>query len=114
MDISPISLSFAELSREVLAPLFLIGLFAVPLGWVLAGFALWRPLPHPFVVLSRWFVAVHAATSAALLLVVATSFGTHGVDGMMLGFLAASCSGILAWVVVSRRSRPEEPLPSLL
>jgi hypothetical protein len=114
MDLSPLSLSFTELSGEVLAPIFRIGLLAVPLGWVLAGIALWRPLPHPFAILSRWFVGVHAASSAALLLVAATSFGTDGVDGMMLGFIAASVSGVLAWIVIRRRSRALEPMPSLL
>ncbi len=108
---------FAATLRGVLGPISLIGVFAAPLGWILAGVAIWRPLPHVFVVLSRWFVAIHAAAGALLLygLIAAVSSGQSlWENGWGLGFLAASVSGLLSWIVVSRRSRREERLPSLL
>ena len=118
MDLTPLadSNSITISLGEVIRPILLAGILAIPLGWILACFALWRPLPHLFAILSRWFAGINAAISALILLVVGFSFeDTYGVDGMMLGALAASASGMLAWIVVGRRSRPlEQMLPSLL
>jgi hypothetical protein len=103
--------------QGVLGPISLIGVFAAPVGWVLAGVALWRPLPHFFTVLSRWFVAIHAAAGARLLyeLIAAVSSGQSlWENGWGLGFLAASVSGLLSWIFVGRRSRREANPPSLL
>ncbi|HXU32574.1 MAG TPA: hypothetical protein VN851_18560 [Thermoanaerobaculia bacterium] len=115
MDLAPSSDSITISLREVLRPLLLTAFLAIPPGWIFALIALWRPLPHLFAILSRWFVGVHAAISAVMLLVVGFSLGDScEVDGMMLGALAASASGLLAWIVVGRRSRALEPIPSLL
>lgn len=108
---------FAATLRGVLGPISLIGVFAAPLGWILAGIAIWRRLPHAFAAIARWFVAIHAAAGALLVfsLLSALLSGqplTENVWG--LGFLAASVSGLLSWIVVGRRSRREEDLPSLL
>jgi hypothetical protein len=115
MDLSPSYDPIAASLGEVLRPILLIGILAIPLGWVLACIGLWRPLPHLFVILSRWFGGINAAISALMLLVVGISFAEpYGLDGMKLGFLAASVSGMLAWIVVGRRSGAQESWPSLL
>jgi len=117
MDLTPLadSNSITISLGEVIRPILLAGILAIPLGWILACFALWRPLPHLFAILSRWFAGITAAISALILLVVGISFGdTYGADGSALGAFAASASGMLAWIVVGLRSRAEEPLPSLL
>lgn len=108
---------FTTTLRGVLGPISLIGVFAAPVGWVLAGFAIWRRLPHLFAVLSRWFVAIHAAAGALLLygLIAALAEGQPlRENGWGLGFLAASVSGLLSWIFVGRRSRRETTLPPLL
>lgn len=116
MDLTPscypdsITISLTEGIKAIL----LTGILAIPLGWILACIALWRPLPHLFAILARWFAGINAAISALMLLIVGVSLGAYGVDGMMLGVLAATLSGMLAWIVVGRRSRPEESLPSFL
>jgi hypothetical protein len=117
MDLSPFadSDSITISLGEVIRPILLAGMLAIPLGWILACFALWRPLPHFCAIISRWFAGINAAIIGMTLLFMGTSLGsTYGVDGMLLGALAASASGMLAWIVVGRRSRAEEPLPSLL
>ncbi len=108
---------YATVVSGVLGPIVRIGVFAAPLGWILAAVAIWRPLPHLFAILSRWFVAIHAAAGALILfsLLAALSSGQSLRENVWgLGFLAACLSGALAWIVVGRRSRPEEPLPSLM
>ncbi len=116
MDLNPYADPITSSLTEVITPIFLAGILAIPLGWILACFALWRPLPHLFAILSRWFAGINAAISALiLLLVVRTSLGdTYSADGLALEALAASASGILAWIVVGRRSRALEPMPSLV
>ncbi len=107
---------FATVVSGVLGPIVRIGVFAAPFGWLLAAVAIWRPFPHVFAILSRWFVAVHAAAGALILasLVGALASGQAlGENVWGLGFLVACLSGALAWIVVGRRSRPEERLPSL-
>lgn len=117
MDLTPscysdsITISLGEMIKAFL----LTGVLAIPLGWVFACIALWRPLPHLFAILSRWFAGITAAISALMLLVVGISLGdTYGADGFALGSFAASASGMLAWIVVGRRSRALEQMPSLL
>ncbi|MEP7011467.1 MAG: hypothetical protein ABJC13_14185 [Acidobacteriota bacterium] len=108
---------FAATLQGVLGPISLIGVFAAPVGWILAGVAIWRPLPHLFAILSRWFVAIHAAAGALLLygLIWAVSEGQPlRENGWGLGFLAASVSGLLCWIFIGRRSRREAAPPSFL
>ncbi len=103
--------------RGIVGPISLIGVFAAPLGWMLAGIALWRRLPHLFGVLARWFVAIHGAAGALILfgLISGLASGQSLAENAWgLGFLAASVSGLLSWIVVGRRSRREVALPSLL
>jgi hypothetical protein len=105
----------ATLLGQVFGAIVMIGLVAVPLGWIFAGIATWRPLPHLFAILALWFGGLHGTMSAVMLLVVAISLeGGYGVEGGSLGFLAATTSGMFAWIVVGRRSRDEELMPSLL
>jgi hypothetical protein len=108
--------AYAATLRGIVGPISLIGVFAAPLGWLLAGIAIWRRLPHVFAILARWFVAVHGAAGALLLfgLISALSSGQSLAENAWgLGFFAASVSGLLSWVVVGRRSRGEERMPSL-
>ncbi len=108
---------FAATLRGILGPISLIGVFAAPVGWLLAGFAIWLRLPHIFAILSRWFVAIHAAAGALLLygLVAAVAVGQPlRENGWGVGFLAASVSGLVSWIYIGRRSRREVPPPSLL
>ncbi|HEV7670386.1 MAG TPA: hypothetical protein VGS22_17850 [Thermoanaerobaculia bacterium] len=109
--------AYATILRGVVGPISLIGVFASPLGWILAGVAIWRRLPQAFAILARWFVAVHGAAGTLLLfgLVSALSSGQSLAENAWgLAFLAASVSGLLSWIIVGRRSRREERLPSLL
>ena len=109
--------AYAATIRGVIGPISLIGVFGAPLGWVLAGIALWRPLPHAFVVLARWFVAIHGAAGAIILFGLISELAsgrTLAENAWGLGFFAASVSGLLSWIFVGRRSRREVPLPSLL
>ncbi|HEV7670388.1 MAG TPA: hypothetical protein VGS22_17860 [Thermoanaerobaculia bacterium] len=113
MDLRTYYNPFATLLGEALGTIVMICFVAVPLGWIFAGIATWRPLPHFFAVLSRLLVGVYAVISALLLVFLAISW-ISGVSGTMLGFIAASVSGILAWTIVGMRSRAEESIPSLL
>lgn len=115
MDLSPYNDPFATILGGAFKLLFAISFLAVPTGWILAGIAQWRPLPHFFSGVSHLFVLIHIVMTAlfAVGAVVVLSFG-GGVDSTLLGFLLASASGIVAWSLVARRSRPEEVLPSLL
>ena len=109
--------AYATTIRGVIGPISLIGVFAAPLGWILAGFALWRRLPHVFAVLARWFVAIHGAAGALILvgLISDLAYGRSLAENAWgFGFLAASVSGLLSWIFVGRRSRREASLPSLL
>ena len=105
MDISPDPHPFAAILPGALRLIWGIGLFAIPLGWLLAGVAVWRRLPRSFAILSHWLVGLLALMAALVAL---------GSGGFEVGLFAACLSGALAWIFVGRRSRREANPPSLL
>ncbi len=115
MDLTPVadSNSITISLGEVIGPILLAGILAIPLGWILACIALWRPLPHFCAILSRWFGGINAVISTTLLVAGISLGDAYSADGFAPGAFAASASGMLAWIVVGRRSRASEPIPSL-